>query len=444
MLCIGLLLISGGPPIFAAVSGHIELKDGTLLKGEIFGMTNGVLRVRAAASTRNPITLRWEEVTGLATDEPVTLVLDSGVTHEGRLQLVEAGSIQVLKDQNAVPILIALKSVKTIQYTVGKPAASKESEELDEIILKNGMHLIGTIVSMEEKALTVKTAYAGDLSVQWDEVEQLQFRTPLSVQVIEEEKDSDGDGFLKKSRRMMTALGDNENVSLARVKTINVPDLRYKGTFDFGGNRTRGNTDTTAVNTSTHNTVWTERHRGLLSAKYAFASADGESTAKNARGTLGYDYFITKKLFANSYEYLEHDKFQLLDIRSTTGVGLGYQFLDTPNHSVSVSVGPAYMYQEFKDTGTTKTPTGAWAMDWKYDLIADQVHLYHRQKGFRDLGVEGSTALRWTANQGARIEVYGNLYLKVAFEYRYNSDPEPGKKKSDEAFIWALGYEFSN
>jgi len=407
-------------------------------------MRNGVLRVRAAASMRNPIPLRWEEVTGLSTEEPVTLVLDTGVTHEGRFQLFEPGSIHVLKDQNAIPVLIALESVKTIQDSTGEPAASKESEELDKIILKNGMHLIGTIVSMEEKTLTLNTAYAGDISVQWDEVEHLQSRTPLSVQVIEEEEDSDGDGFYQTSRTMVTALGDKDSLSLARVKTINISDLRYKGNLDFGGNRTKGNTDTTAVNASTENTVWTERHRGLFSGKYAHASADGDNTAKNARGTLGYDYFLTRKLFATAKEFLEYDKFQGLDIRSTTGLGLGYQFFDTPSHSLSVSIGPAFVYEKFKESGKTKTVTGAWAVNWDYDLISDRLRVYHYQKGFRDLGVGGSTALRWTAEQGARIEVYGKLYLKVAFEYRYNSDPEPGKKKSDEAFIWALGYEFSN
>jgi|GEM_PF-1428817 len=441
MVFLGILLISGEVPLYAAVPGHIELKDGTLLKGKIFGMTNDVLRVRAAASMRNPIPIRWQEVTGLATDEPVTLVLDTGVTHEGRLQLAEPGSIQVITDNNTAPIVLELNSVKAIKDSKEIP---KTNEDPDEITLKNGMHLIGTIVSMEEKTLTVKTVYAGDISVKWDEVEQLQSRTPLSVQVIEEEEDSDGDGFFETSRTMMTTLGGTESLSLARVKTINIPDLRYKGGLDFGGNRTKGNTDTTAVNASTENTVRTERHRGRLSGRYAFASADGENTAKNARGRLGYDYFFTKKLFANTYEFLEYDKFQGLDIRSTTGLGLGYQVFDTPSHSLSVSIGPAFVYEKFKESGTTKTATGAWGVDWDYALIADRLRVYHRQVGFRDFGGGGSTALRWTAEQGARLEVYGNLYLKVAFEYRYNSDPESGKKKSDRTFIWALGYEFSN
>jgi putative salt-induced outer membrane protein len=444
IIFLSIALTNGGGSLYAAVSGKIALKDGTILKGKIFGMTNGVLRVRASASMHHPIPLRWKEVTELATEEPVTVVLETGETYEGRIQMAEPGSIQVLKDQDSAPVLIALNSVKTIKSSKEDTVEGGESEEFDEITLKNDMHLIGTIDSMEEKTLTINTAYAGDISVQWDEVEQLQSQKPLSVQIFEEKKDSDGDDFLKTSRTTVTALGGSEGLSPALVKTINIPDLRYKGTFDLGGNRTSGNTDTTAVNASTDNTMWTERHRGILNGKYAFASADGENTAKNARGTLGYDYFFTKKLFANSYEFLEYDKFQGLDLRSTTSLGLGYQFLDTPSHSLSGSIGPAFVYEKFEETGTTKTVTGAWAVDWSLEVIADRLRVYHRQKGFRDLGVGGSTALRWTSEQGARIDIYKSLYLKVAFEYRYNSDPEPGKDKSDEAFIWALGYEFSS
>ncbi|WNM63067.1 DUF481 domain-containing protein [Candidatus Nitrospira neomarina] len=443
IVLLSIALISGGGPLYAAVSGQISLKDGTILKGKIFGMTNGVLRVRASASMHNPIPLRWKEVTGLTTEEAVTVDLDTGEIYEGRIQMAESGTIQVLRDQDSAPLMITLNSVKAIKSSK-ENAMGEESEELDEITLKNDMHLIGKIVSMEEKTLTIETAYAGDISVQWDEVEQLQSQTPLSVQVFEEEREPNGDDFLKTSRTAVTELGGSEGISPARVKTINIPELRYKGTFDLGGNRTKGNTDTTAVNASTDNTIWTERHRGLLNGKYAFASADGENTAKNARGTLGYDYFFNKRLFVNSYEFLEYDKFQGLDLRSTTSLGLGYQFFDSPSHGLSGSIGPAFVYEKFQETGTTKTATAAWAVDWNYDLIADRIRVYHRQKGFRDLGVGGSTALRWTSEQGARIEVYGRLYLKVAFEYRYNSDPEPGKKKSDEAFIWALGYEFSS
>ena len=263
MVFLGVLLISAGLPLYAAVPGHIELKDGTLLKGEIFGMTNGVLRVRAAASMRNPIPLRWQEVTGLATEEPVTLVLDTGVTHEGRLQLAEPGSIQVITDNNTAPIVLELNSVKAIKDSKEEP---KTNEDPDEIILKNGTRVLGTITFMDEKKLKprVKTTYADKLIIKWKNVDQMYSHKPLTVEVVEKDGDPDGDGFFETYRINSNSLQDNESFSLDRVKGINLPDYRYKGGLDIGGNRTKGNSEATAFNASTNGKFWTDRHRAFL------------------------------------------------------------------------------------------------------------------------------------------------------------------------------------
>jgi len=438
---IGLLLITGVIPLYAAVPGHIELKDGTLLKGKIFGMNNGILRVSSSSSLRNPIPLRWQEVTGLATDEPVTLVLDTGVTHEGRLQLVEPGSIQVITDNNTAPIVLELNSVKAIKDSKEEPTAN---EDPDEIILKNGTRVLGTITFMDEKKLRMKTTYADKLIIKWDKVDQIYSHEPLSVEVVEKDGDPDGDGFFKTYKINSNSLQDNESFSLDRVEGINLPDYRYKGGLDIGGNRTKGNSEATAFNASTNGKFWTDRHRAFLFGRYALASADGENEAKNARGGLRYDYRFTKRFFATADEFLEYDKFQGLDIRSSTTVGLGYQVFDMDSHHLSGTIGPGYVYQKFKEEGTTRTATFSWSVLWDYEVITDRLRIFHRQKGYRDLGGDGSTAVRLTAEQGARLELIGDLYFKLAFDYRYNSDPEPGKKKSDRTLIWALGYTFGN
>ena len=441
MVFIGILLISGGSPLYAAVPGHIELRDGTLLKGQIFGMNNGILRVSSSSSLRNPIPLRWDEVAGLSTEEPVILVLDGGVTYTGRIRLGEPGFIQVITDKSPTPIDLALNSVKAIKGSKEEP---ETSEDPDEIILENGTRVLGTIDFMDGEKLRVKTTYADDITIEWDEVEQVYSHKPLSVEVIEEDGDPDGDGFFETSRINVNTLQDNESFSLDRVDSINISDYRYKGQFDIGGNRTKGNSDATAINASTDDKFWTDRHRVFLTGRYAFASTDGEDETKNARGALRYDYSFTKKIFTTIDEFLEYDKFQGLDIRSSTTAGVGYQVFDKETHHLSGTIGPGYVYQKFKEEGTTKTATFSWAVRWDYEVITDRLRIFHRQKGYRDLGGDGSTAVRWIAEQGARLEVIGDLYFKLEFDYRYNSDPEPGRKKSDRAFIWALGYSFGN
>jgi putative salt-induced outer membrane protein YdiY len=441
MVFIVVLLITGGIPLYAAVPAHIELKDGTLLKGKIFGMNNGILRVSSSSSLRNPIPLRWEELTGLSTEEPVTLILEGGVTYTGRIRVGESGSIQVLTDNNTAPIVLALNSVKAIKDSKEEP---KTNEDPDEIILKNGTRVLGTITFMDEKKLRVKTSYADKLIIKWDKVDQIYSHEPLSVEVVEKDGDPDGDGFFETYKINSNSLQDNESFSLDRVKGINLPDYRYKGGLDIGGNRTKGNSEATAFNASTNGKFWTDRHRAFLFGTYAFASADGEDEAKNARGALRYDYSFTKKFFATADEFLEYDRFQGLDIRSATSVGLGYQVFDMDSHHLSGTIGPGYVYQKFREEGTTRTATFSWGVLWDYELITDRLRIYHRQKGYRDLGGDGSTAVRLTAMQGARLELIGDLYFKLEFDYRYNSDPEPGRKKSDRTLIWALGYTFGN
>ena len=43
----------------------------------------------------------------------------------------------------------------------------------DEIWLKNGDHLTGQVIRMENNLLTLKTSYAGELSVKWEEVAKI-------------------------------------------------------------------------------------------------------------------------------------------------------------------------------------------------------------------------------------------------------------------------------
>ena len=52
----------------------------------------------------------------------------------------------------------------------------------EQVSLKNGDHLSGSIVSMDGKKLVLKTTYAGDVSIDWAEVSQFSSdKQPLVV-----------------------------------------------------------------------------------------------------------------------------------------------------------------------------------------------------------------------------------------------------------------------
>ena len=51
----------------------------------------------------------------------------------------------------------------------------------DEVILKDGSRLFGTVVSMESRKLVFNTSFAGDISIKWDQVARLTTDTPMEV-----------------------------------------------------------------------------------------------------------------------------------------------------------------------------------------------------------------------------------------------------------------------
>src|SRR5215469_10408898 len=53
----------------------------------------------------------------------------------------------------------------------------------DQVSLKNGDRLTGTIVKSDGKTLVLHTDYAGDLSLKWDAVEGIQSGEPLHVEL---------------------------------------------------------------------------------------------------------------------------------------------------------------------------------------------------------------------------------------------------------------------
>ncbi len=56
----------------------------------------------------------------------------------------------------------------------------------DEVFLKNGNHLSGTIISMGEGKLILETDFAGRLTIGWASVERLSTDAPLTV-VLDEQ-----------------------------------------------------------------------------------------------------------------------------------------------------------------------------------------------------------------------------------------------------------------
>lgn len=315
----------------------------------------------------------------------------------------------------------------------------------DEVQMRNGDRLTGTIVTMEEETLTIDTAHSGEVKIHWPEIQSLSADKPLTVQLHDKVQETDWTEWIYTRYATVEAdrIGADGPIALDTVKAINpAPPIRYQGTLNVGGNRTQGNTETQAVNASTRWTVRSDRHRMLAEAKYNYGEVGSQVTVRNSLASLKYDFFLTKKIFSNVEGLIEADTFQNLSLRSTIGAGLGYQFLDTKRATVSVVTGLAHVSEHYTNAPSVKTPSARWSLRTEFVLIPDRVKLFHKHEGFIDFGERA--ALRFFADQGLRVTLIGNLFFNMEYDFRYNDAPAPGRKRTDEAIIFGIGFEFKS
>lgn len=311
----------------------------------------------------------------------------------------------------------------------------------DEVYLQNGDRLTGTIVKMEERVLTLQTDYGGELKLDWGKVERLSSASPLKLLVPGASRDVLRD-FLYGAQDLQEAreLGPDGPVALTDVTAINLEPLRVTGTITVGGNSTSGNSSAKAFNSAARLTIQAYRQRLLLEGKYNYGQAGDQVTARNSLASLKHNYFVSKQVFIETFGMLEKDTLQNLQLRSTIGSGLGYQFYETARTILALSVGLAHVNEHFTNSPNTQTPSARWSLRWEHGLWPDRVKIFHRHEAFYD--INGGNAFRVNADQGVRITLYKNLFFNVEYDLRLNTQPAPGRKRTDEAVIFGVGYEF--
>ncbi|MGH9692176.1 MAG: DUF481 domain-containing protein [Candidatus Acidiferrales bacterium] len=245
----------------------------------------------------------------------------------------------------------------------------------DTLTLKNGDHLTGTVVSSDGKQVTLKTDYAGDMKIQWSDVQDLNSTEPLYV-VTPDHKTVNGNLTLEGTDLVVhTASAGEVRVPLSRITVVRSaadeqayenslhPSLleQWKGGIDVGFALARGNSDTTNLNTAfTADRKTLSDEIGMnLSSIYATsgATASGGATGVTANEILGgvhYNHNISKSLFAFVSGDFTHDALQDLDVRAIYSAGLGWHAINTPVTTLDLLGGVNYTRESYS-TGATAT-----------------------------------------------------------------------------------------
>jgi putative salt-induced outer membrane protein YdiY len=336
--------------------------------------------------------------------------------------------------------------------------------QADQVTLKNGDRLTGTIVKSDGKSLVLKTDAAGEITVKWDAVSGIVSSQPLSVQLRDGQVVSGDvtteDGKFEvatRDRGQVAAPRDSviairngaEQSDYDRLQHPRITDL-WSGLLDTGLSETRGNSALLAFNLAGKAARVSTRDKISLYSNIIYATDNttppSRTTANSIQGGARYDYNLKPRLFVFAIADFAYDQFQHLDLRSVLGGGLGYHVIKTENTTFDVFAGADYDREKFSPnpplvlTNITRNVAEIDAgeeLSWK---LNNRVSLNERFSAFPNLSDLGQYRFQFDATAATKLKRW--LSWQVTVSDRYLSNPLPGLKSNDELLSTGLRLTF--
>jgi hypothetical protein len=323
----------------------------------------------------------------------------------------------------------------------------------DQITLKNGDRVTGSIVKKDGATLTVKSALMGQITVPWDQVSAITSDAPLNVVLPTETVQvavATVDGKLElKGKQQAVPLSDviairdtAEQHSYERLLHPGWAKL-WAGTVNLGLAGVAGNartlTFTTAVNAARVTT--TDKTSVYFNTIKASALVNGVSaeTAQAIRGGVAYDHNVNPRLFANAFNDYEYDRFQNLDLRFLVGGGLGFHAVKAERSHLDILAGFDYNRSKFS-TLTRNSGELFWGDEYSLKL-SGATSLVQSYRMFDGLTNSGTYRVNFDIGTVTKISKW--LTWNLSLSDRYLNNPAPGRKTNDFVYTMGIGATFA-
>lgn len=317
----------------------------------------------------------------------------------------------------------------------------------DELQLANGDRLSGSVVSLASGSVKFQTGFGATVDIPWEQVTQLRTDDSVVVQTDDGSRVSGRIAGIRGDRlRLDVGAAEPQELALNAVTAFNPPEelppappkVEYSGRINAGATLTRGNTETDAVQADAEMTARGKANRFNLAGKLNYARDDTRDIANNASIFGGWDHFIDRHWYLNSNVGFARDEFKALDLRSTAGLGLGYQWSESDRRKLSAEFGLSYVHEDFANGETDSLPAARWALKYEHRLASATI--YHDQELL--LGIEDIDDTLLRTRTGLRMPISERVSGSLQINYDHDFQPVAGADEVDVAYLFKIGYEW--
>jgi len=349
---------------------------------------------------------------------------------------------------SASPLVAAAETPVTVQ-------APSSPAPPDMITLKDGGVLYGEVVEMSGGVLYVKTTAASDniIKIKWDNVEKLAINHPIPFHLKEGSvligTATEGpNGTINVRAEPLKGTMEVPLDSITAMNPIIQAPVIYTGNLSGAYTQTTGNSHLRNGSALGDFVARSEQLRLTLDGRYVYGDKDKQLSARNARGTIKMDFFITKRLFWFASAYFENDTFQDLKLRTALASGPGYQFIDRGDYAspwlkdltLYAEAGLSYFNEDFTNTSDRSSFRGRWAVRLNWPILDESMTFYHYEEFYPSL--QNTSDYYLTMDNGIRFRIFEGFVSGIQVTTRYNSNPAPGTGDTDNMYLLTLGYSF--
>jgi putative salt-induced outer membrane protein YdiY len=318
----------------------------------------------------------------------------------------------------------------------------------DEVQFTNGDKLTGTVIALADGKLDFDSKVAGKLSIPWAEVATFSSEKPVTIVLADDSVIVD-QVLLAEPGSVRTAGSQSitpQTVTLANAVKLNPEPEQWKGALVAGAAFDRGNTVRSSGTGSLDAVRRGEDDRITFGAGYAAEQTEDNDTGETSTTrrqmfmALQYDLFFTPKWYMYANARGEKDGVADIALRFTSGVGLGYQFVDTADLKFNIEAGPTWVSVNYDDDTENQDYLAArvaWNLDW---MFYSGVSFFHNGRAYPSLESRHDQLVE--TRTGLRYKLFGDFFGESRVHWTWDSSPAEDAKRQDLSVILGLGYGF--
>ncbi len=345
----------------------------------------------------------------------------------------------------------------------------------DQVTLKNGDRLTGTVVKSDGKTLVLHTEAAGDVTIQFAAIQEIKTDQELHVSLKGGKAAvgpvSTSDGKLEIATKTAgTVEAPKEDVTLIRNdaeqtaydKSLH-PGLRHgwAGGANVGFSLARGNSETENLALAFNAVHPTLNDKITLYASSIYTKSDtpppSTVSANVVQGGLRYDRNLKPRLFAFGAADFMSNALQYLDLRAVYTGGFGFHAIKSDHTTLNFLGGINYTHETYSNGAVILPVTNpltyvSYGKTNKFAALTLGEELNHKlgkstvvtENFYFYPNLQQTGEYRTNFNLGTVTKISKWLGWQNQFGDIYVSNPPTGSKNNDVIFTTGLNFSFAH